>query len=248
MSYYLLSVIFINRETRIFKSSLLRAIAGLWNTGTGSISRPTSECVYFLPQRPYCPPGSLREQLLYPSTEHKDDHFDLTGIDRSEHRPDGGPSPSNQRRLMWKDWSDDDLLDVLKKVDLPFLASRSGDGNPYRGLNAVLDWSNTLSLGEQQRLAFGRLLINRPKLVVLDESTSALDVVAEEKMYKLLKDISSSSDTTNGGGLTFVSVGHRPTLLAHHDIKLSLRDGAGYITEIPPSAAQGLVDEGFILS
>ena len=190
----------------------------------------------------------MREQLLYPSTEHKDDHFDLTGIDRSEHRPDGGPSPSNQRRLIWKDWSDDELLDVLKKVDLPFLASRSGDGNPYCGLNAVLDWSNTLSLGEQQRLAFGRLLINRPKLVVLDESTSALDVVAEEKMYKLLKDISSSSDTTNGGGLTFVSVGHRPTLLAHHDIKLSLRDGAGYITEIPPSAAQGLVDEGFILS
>jgi len=230
------------------KSSLLRAIAGLWNTGSGSISRPTSEHVYFLPQRPYCPPGSLREQLLYPSTDHRDDHFALTGIDGSEHRPDGGPSPNNQRRLMWKDWSDDDLLDVLKKVDLPFLASRSGDGNPHRGLNAVLDWSNTLSLGEQQRLAFGRLLINRPKLVVLDESTSALDVVAEEKMYKLLKDISSSSDTTKGGGLTFVSVGHRPTLLAHHDIKLSLREGAGYITEIPQSAQQGLVDEGFILS
>ena len=112
----------------------------------------------------------------------------------------------------------------------------------------MLDWSNTLSLGEQQRLAFGRLLINRPKLVVLDESTSALDVVAEEKMYKLLMDISSSSDTTKGGGLTFVSVGHRPTLLAHHDIKLSLREGAGYITEIPPSAQQGLVDEGFIQS
>ena len=224
------------------KSSLLRAIAGLWNTGTGVITRPSAEHVYFLPQRPYCPPGSLRDQLLYPSTDHKDDYFALTGIDGSEHRPDGGPSPNDQSRL-WKEFSDDDLLEVLENVDLPHLANRSGDGNPHRGLNAVLDWSNTLSLGEQQRLAFGRLLINRPELVVLDESTSALDIVAEKKMYMLLKNLSSSADNTSG--LTYISVGHRPTLLAHHDIKLSIRDGKGHLTEISPNTSN--VDEGFIL-
>ena len=226
------------------KSSLLRAIAGLWSTGAGEIVRPSSEHVYFLPQRPYCPPGSLRDQLLYPSTEHKDDHFSLTGIDRSEHRPDGGPIPKDERRLH-KDWTDDDLLDVLQSVDLPHLAGRVGDGDPYRGLDAVLNWGNTLSLGEQQRLAFGRLVINRPRLVIMDESTSALDVPAETKMYKLLNDLSSGSEP-GARGLTYVSVGHRPTLLAHHDLKLSLRDGLGFVSEIPPNACT--VDEGFILS
>jgi ABC-type uncharacterized transport system fused permease/ATPase subunit len=226
------------------KSSLLRAIAGLWSTGAGEIVRPSSEHVYFLPQRPYCPPGSLRDQLLYPSTEHKDDHFSLTGIDRSEHRPDGGPIPKDERRLH-KDWTDDDLLGVLQSVDLPHLAGRVGDGDPYRGLDAVLNWGNTLSLGEQQRLAFGRLVINRPRLVIMDESTSALDVPAETKMYKLLNDLSSGSEP-GARGLTYVSVGHRPTLLAHHDLKLSLRDGSGFVSEIPPNACT--VDEGFILS
>jgi putative ATP-binding cassette transporter len=219
------------------KSSLLRAIAGLWGTGSGEIIRPSSEYVYFLPQRPYCPPGSLRNQILYPSTDNKDDHFSPTGIDESEHRPDGGPSPSDQRRL-WKDWTDDDLLNVLERVDLPHLATRAGDGDPYRGLNAVLDWSNTLSLGEQQRLAFGRLVVNRPRLVIMDESTSALDVTAEKKMYQLLNGSSAE--------LTYVSVGHRPSLLAYHDMKLSLRDGVGVVCEIPPSME--MVDEGFILS
>ena len=180
----------------------------------------------------YCPPGSLRDQLLYPSTEHND-VYAHAGLNGSEHRPDGGPSPKNQRRVAWKDWGDEDLLNVLASVDLPDLAGRSGDGDPYRGLNTVLDWTNILSLGEQQRLAFGRLVINQPRLVVMDESTSALDVVAEKKMYTLLKDLASRTD--GGAELTYVSVGHRSTLLAFHDLKLSLVDGSGYITEIPPN-------------
>lgn len=106
----------------------------------------------------------MRDQLLYPSSEPVDDNI-------------GGIRPANQRRLAGKDWSDHDLLLVLTSVDLPDLASRAGDGDPIRGLRSVLDWGNTLSLGEQQRLAFGRLVCNRPHLVIMDESTSALDVV-----------------------------------------------------------------------
>ena len=226
------------------KSSFLRAIAGLWSEGSGLISRPSASHVYFLPQRPYCPPGTLRDQLLYPSTETKDDHFALTGIDGSEHRPDGGRSPNDQRRL-WKNSSDGALLNVLQQVSLPHLAERSGNGNPYKGLNAVLDWSNTLSLGEQQRLAFGRLVINRPRLVVMDESTSALDVIAEKKMYSLLKDLSSGGNGVEAR-LTYISVGHRPTLLSHHDVKLSIRDGFGYVSNIPMSTTSNTIDEGFI--
>jgi putative ATP-binding cassette transporter len=57
---------------------------------------------------------------------------------------------------------------VLGRVDLKELPYRFGDGkDPIKGLNAVLDWGNTLSLGEQQRLAFGRLIVNQPRLVIL---------------------------------------------------------------------------------
>jgi len=51
------------------KSSFLRAIAGLWTAGSGVIERPSSGEIYFLPQRPYCSIGSLKEQLLYPTVE-----------------------------------------------------------------------------------------------------------------------------------------------------------------------------------
>lgn len=69
-----------------------------------------------------------------------------------------------------------------------------------------------LSLGEQQRLAFARVLYNKPSVVVCDESTSALDLSAEEAMYSLLQ----------GLGVTFLSVGHRPSLLKYHSKRLVL--------------------------
>ncbi len=51
------------------KSSLLRAFAGLWETGTGAITRPPLSELLFLPQKPYMIAGSLREQLLYPNND-----------------------------------------------------------------------------------------------------------------------------------------------------------------------------------
>ena len=53
------------------------------------------------------------------------------------------------------------------------------------GLDAVRDWSDELSLGEQQRLAFARVLVRRPTLAILDEATSALDLRTEAAMYPL---------------------------------------------------------------
>lgn len=118
-----------------------------------------------------------------------------------------------------------------------------GDGDPIRGMNSILDWSNTLSLGEQQRLAFGRLLINRPRLVILDESTSALDIVAERRMYSLIRERLISPA---GVPASYVSVGHRPTLMQFHDLKLLLRDGSGYASFIPTSE-EGTDDEAILL-
>ena len=96
-------------------------------------------------------------------------------------------------------------------------------------------WTNTLSLGEQQRLAFARVIANKPRLVIMDESTSALDVKAERKLYNLLK---------NDQTLTYISVGHRPTLLAYHDMKLSIKDGLGIVNEIQPGS--GVVDDDLL--
>jgi vitamin B12/bleomycin/antimicrobial peptide transport system ATP-binding/permease protein len=202
------------------KSSLLRAIAGLWTAGEGTIERPADEDVYFLPQRPYCSMGSLKDQLLYPSIEARNTTEIL------ENRA------TNRARLLRQSLTDADFLKVLDTVCLEDLATRVGNGDPVKGLDAVLDWSNMLSLGEQQRLAFGRLLVNQPKLVILDEATSALDMVSEATMYRLLQDMGRKT-TTKGGmlsppGLTYISVGHRPSLLTYHDMKLRLGGGDDY--------------------
>lgn len=77
----------------------------------------------------------------------------------------------------------DDLTQVLEDVRIGYILSR------FKGLDTVYEWSSVLSLGEQQRLAFARLLLSKPKLALLDESTSALDEVNEvcldSKIYTL---------------------------------------------------------------
>ena len=107
-------------------------------------------------------------------------------------------------------FSDDQLRHVLEQVSLPELVRR------YPDLDIKQDWPRLLSLGEQQRLAFARLLLNSPRFVVLDEATSALDVRTEKLLYNLLVQRE----------MAFVSVGHRPTLTAFHDTVLQL-DGLG---------------------
>lgn len=132
--------------------------------------------------------------------------------------------------------TDEDLLDILDQVDLSELASRPGDGDPIKGLYTDLDWSNTLSLGEQQRLAFGRVLVNQPRFVILDEATSALDMVAEAKMYNLLRARAAQKNLTGDkvlsrAGLTYVSVDHRPSLLTYDDKRLRLKGMDGFSFE-----------------
>lgn len=158
------------------KSSLLRAIAGLWNSGTGAIYRPDLSHILFLPQKPYMILGTLRSQLIYP--------HEKLNISESE------------------------FALVLNAVNLPNLIAQSG------GLDTEKDWDEVLSLGEQQRLAFARILINQPRYVILDEATSALDIKNEATLYQHL--INSHT--------TFVSVGHRPSLLKYHDHVLEIQE------------------------
>ena len=79
------------------------------------------------------------------------------------------------------------------------------------------DWSHILSLGEQQKLAFVRIFLNRPKWVFLDEATSAMDEETETKLYSLLISMP---------GITVVSVGHRSTLDRFHERKLVIDGGS----------------------
>jgi putative ATP-binding cassette transporter len=180
------------------KSSLLRAIAGLWHTGSGVIHHPPFESIFFLPQQPYLQAGTLRSQLIYPSVQS---HL-----------------------------SDAQLLDILEQVHLPLLAERVG------GLDAVRDWAKLLSVGEQQRLAFGRVLVHRPDIVILDEATSALDGANEAALYGRLR----------AGGATLISIAHRAGVLRHHthvlrllgDGAWELHDAGGY--QFDMSAAEPL--------
>ncbi len=98
------------------------------------------------------------------------------------------------------------LKQVLEQVNLADLDERFG------GFDAEQDWADVLSLGEQQRLTFARLLLNKPNYAILDEATSALDLGNEERLYQHLR----------AKGTTFLSVGHRSTLTNYHQSVLEL--------------------------
>jgi putative ATP-binding cassette transporter len=155
------------------KSTLLRAIAGLWPFGQGEIGLGPSPML-FLPQRPYLPLGTLAEVIHYPRT-----------LESME--------------------SNTVILDALNRAGLQKLTT---------DIDIVDDWSKRLSLGEQQRLAFARLLLIRPALIFLDEATSALDEKSEAALYRMLRE--------SPWRPAIVSVGHRTTLIQFHDRILDL--------------------------
>lgn len=106
--------------------------------------------------------------------------------------------------------SDRELVELLSAMELTHLLACHG------GLDAEESWHDMLSVGEQQRVGFIRLLYHRPAFAMLDESTSALDVALEAKAYTL----------TAEAGITVLSVAHRPTVMPFHDRVLAL-DGRG---------------------
>ncbi len=161
------------------KSSLVKAIAGLWQSGQGTIGYPQKNTL-FLPQQPYMTVGTLREQLLYPNS----------------HRP---PLQNTESAL---------LTSLLKQVQLANLTQ----------LDQVEDWAGQLSTGEQQRLAFARLLLHQPAYVILDEATSALSIQQEKDLYQQL-------EKTN---TLFITIGHRPSLFAYHSQVLTLANDCSW--------------------
>jgi putative ATP-binding cassette transporter len=167
-------------ESGTGKSTLFRAIAGLWPWGSGEIRIPPRDKMFFMPQRPYLPLGSLRAALAYPASPKK--------------------------------FTDAAMTAALQRCAVPHLAAR---------LDEEERWDRVLSLGEQQRLAFARLLLHKPRWIFLDEATAALDDDNQDSMMRLFREELADS--------ALVSIGHRPGLDAYHDRTLHLTrapDGA----------------------
>ena len=102
------------------------------------------------------------------------------------------------------------ITQVLEQVQLAHLQDR---------LAQEQDWSRILSLGEQQRLAFARLLLHKPKVAFLDEASASLDEGMEHAMYRLIHEELPNT--------TIISVGHRSTLVPLHQQQLELHtDGS----------------------
>lgn len=213
------------------KTSLLRSIAGLWRSGSGRIDlqgQPIGKLegqgdIFFIPQRPYMVLGSLRDQLLYPTWQHSSNTLDTSPDGNGIASSSDGSTPAGSIIAGKPRPTDRELKEALEKVKMTPLLERV-NGN----LDSEADWAGILSLGEQQRLAFARVLLAVPKLALLDEATSALDTTNEEILYKAL---ASSS-------VTCVSVGHRPTLLKYHQKVLLLDGGGGW--EVKNSSAVSL--------
>ena len=158
------------------KSTLFRAVAGLWPWGSGTILTPPPGAMAFLPQRPYLPLGTLRNALSYPSAT------------------DAFPDP--------------DIRKALERCDL---------GNLIPKLDRTERWDRELSLGEQERLAFARLLLHKPGWVFLDEATAALDEDSQRRVMRLFDDELKQT--------TLLSIGHRPDLAVYHTRTLQLVHG-----------------------
>ena len=155
------------------KSTLLRALAGLWPHGAGQVALPAGAALMFLPQRSYIPAGSLKAALCFPGES--------------------------------KQFSDDDCERVLAACGLD---------QRFPSLTESDTWQQTLSGGEQQRLAFARVLLHRPDFVFLDEATSALDEPIEARLYQALIDQLPNS--------AVISVAHKATLERFHGHTLDL--------------------------
>jgi vitamin B12/bleomycin/antimicrobial peptide transport system ATP-binding/permease protein len=198
------------------KKTLLRAIAGIWPYGRGRIEMPNTGHEVIMPEKPYLPVGTLRQALTYPQVDARiagtDQQWNPGRIGTARHsglaEVDGdaaystvpiGPEGSGLPR-------DAEIERVLVLCRAGHLAGR---------LDEEQNWAQRLSLTEQKRLAFARLLLQKPTLIFLDETASDLDDESALHLYHILR--------AELAGAMLITVGHGGPLAQLHDAQLELR-------------------------
>jgi len=177
--------------------------------------------IFYVPQKPYVSVGSLIEQLIYPSTlenDHKlvDDPkrlrhllqqvdllYLLTDCGRYSGSEEGGATSSGE-----------DISVSSKSSDKA--SPGEEDAALFDAASTVVNWTEVLSLGEQQRLGMARLFYHSPRFAILDECTSGVTNDMEERFCEIVERM----------GCTCITISHRPALVAFHDKVLHL-DGEG---------------------
>ncbi|CEF69879.1 ATP-binding cassette sub-family D member 4 [Strongyloides ratti] len=175
----------INGVSGTGKTSLLRMIIGIWKNNSGEIfSKFNINDIEIIPQNSYLPVGhlSLYQQLLFPSI------YDANS-----------PDMVQKEKQLFQLFEDLNLLTTIKRLD-------------YIYEKPDFEFINHLTPGEVQRLVFIRAIIKNPKLIILDESTNAVGVAMEGKMYEIL----------NKNNIQYISVGHRDSLRQYHHKCLTL--------------------------
>ena len=189
------------------RTALFRAAAGLWDRGEGKITRPEPDDLLFLPERPYVPPGTLREVLLPGST-------DLGRTDQSV----ASDTPVGAQAHQGRRYSDEGILNCLRQLKLVAAIERAG------GLDSEKNWSELLSLGEQQTLAFARVLLAEPAFVFLDHPTRSLSEYQVDELLCLLRE----------RGITYLTLGEEDDDTLLYDQLLTInRDGHWTLTPLP---------------
>ena len=206
------------------KSSLFRILGGLWPLPGGTLTKPSSSQLFYIPQRPYLSLGTLRDQVLYP---HTCETARANGV------------------------TDEDILQLLDTVQLRHLLRRYASGRgvgstaaaatspadgaadshspptsprgdagavDLSGLDAVQDWKDVLSGGEKQRVGMARVFYHRPLFVVNDEATSQVSADAESAIYARCREL----------GMTLFTVSHRRSLWQWHEYLLRFDGEGGY--------------------
>ncbi len=203
------------------RTALFRATAGLWSQGEGEITRPAPDDLLFLPERPYVPPGTLREVLLPRSTEPRPTDLS-THSTPSDAAP---PAKTNGRRR----FSDEGILNTLRQLRLVAAIERAG------GLDCERNWSELLSMGEQQVLAFARVLLAEPAFIFLDHPTRALNESQVDELLCLLRE----------RGITYITLGEEDDdPLLYNQLLTIHRDGHWTLVPLPGKAGDAGVDTG----
>ena len=143
------------------RMALFRATAGLWPTSEGQIIRPRLEQVLFLTERPYLPPGTLRELFMRPWAE--------------EGHPDDRDPEDNE-------YPEIRILDALRTLEIESIPKRFG------GLDTQQTWESALTLTEQQLMVAARLIVAHPRFAFLDKPSSTLSQEQIRWVSGLLKE------------------------------------------------------------